>query len=62
MMTPRILELHATERVSDALDRVRRCEPEVDAVYRLPVTDDGHFIGLRSCAVMSCERDMAAQK
>lgn len=46
MMTPRILELRATERVADALDRIRSCEPEVDTVYRMPVTDDGAFVGM----------------
>lgn len=46
MMTPRVLELHASERVADALDRVRRCEPEVDTVYRMPVTDGGAFVGM----------------
>lgn len=46
MMTPRILELHADERVADALDRVRRCEPEVDTVYRMPVSDGGVFVGM----------------
>lgn len=46
MMTPRVLELHVSERVADALDRVRRCEPEVDTVYRMPVTDDGTFVGM----------------
>lgn len=46
MMTQRVLHLRASERVADALDRVRRCEPEVDTVYRMPVTDDGTFVGM----------------
>ncbi|MCO8128601.1 magnesium transporter [Acidimicrobiia bacterium EGI L10123] len=46
MMTQRMLELSASDRVAAALDRVRRCEPEVDTVYRLPVTDAGMFVGM----------------
>lgn len=46
MMTPRVLELRASERVADALDRVRRCEPEVDTIYRMPVSEDGAFVGM----------------
>lgn len=46
MMTPRVLELHTSERVADALDRVRRCEPEVDTIYRMPVSEDGAFVGM----------------
>lgn len=46
MMTQRVLELFATERVADALERVRQCEPEVDTVYRMPVTAEGTFVGM----------------
>lgn len=46
MMTPRFLELDAGERVDGALIRIRRCEPEVDTIYRLPVAENGAFIGM----------------
>jgi magnesium transporter len=59
MMTPRFLELAADESVGDALDRVRRCEPDVEAVYRMPVVDDGHFVGMVSLRDLLRERDDA---
>ncbi len=59
MMTPRFLELGADESVGDALDRVRRCEPDVEAVYRMPVVDDGHFVGMVSLRDLLRERDDA---
>ena len=46
MMTPRFLELDPGEHVDGALTRIRRCEPEIDTIYRLPVTENGAFIGM----------------
>jgi len=59
MMTPRFLELSATESVGDALDRVRCCETDVEAVYRMPVEDNGHFVGMVSLRELLRERDDA---
>jgi magnesium transporter len=57
MMTPRFLQLDADESVGVALDRVRRCEPDVEAVYRMPVVDNGHFVGMVSLRDLLRERD-----
>lgn len=46
MMTPRYLELGADEPVAASIERVRRCEQDVVTVYRMPVSDDGRFVGM----------------
>lgn len=46
IMTPRYLELGADEPVASSIERVRRCEPDVVTIYRMPVSDGGRFVGM----------------
>jgi magnesium transporter len=46
MMTPRFLALGPGELVGQALLRIRRCEPDIEVVYRLPVVEEGVLIGM----------------
>lgn len=46
MMTPRFLTLEVGEIVGHALERIRSCAPDIEGVYRLPVVEDGAFVGM----------------
>jgi magnesium transporter len=61
LMTPRYLTLSPDASAAEAIHLVRRCEPEVDTVYSLPVIDhQGRLLGMADLrALLSAPGDRA---